>query len=560
MKALITILVCSCISALAGPIQGPLSGGLVTAGQISGAGGLLNSTLPEIWVNTNGVEDGKYLFTNLQHAINYALSTNFGILNSTVNPTNYNNLGYNIRLSQGNFYSPTGYLVNFIYPTSLKIEGGISWGTMISADSNVFVVSSTITDLGNKFEVDNAAIVGISNVVGALVRTPNNSTPVNDMVFNDDAFCTMIGGMTNYTPANNFFIIPANCPLLGLVGLAVYGGNDLIVNHCVFSTLADGILAMNDHCKIQNNQFYSIGDIIVNGTATAQNTNLWSRSDSSSFFGPASEAVQNEELSFGAAYVLDDEGDSEIHGDHIFQTGLGFKLGISQSQTYGVTKIFDEHFEPDGVLEYFIGISDGWAGQQLNVENIYCVGGGFTWKYILIHDFLTPATLVTNQPIPLVGSIYDFDRNNGFNFKVGDTNVANVTSTGISSTLYTGNGAGLTNLPTSALGLRLISTNFGNGQIYTNNYGSTILATANAVLVTAGVSGQACLQLRNNATLANGGATNYSALSTLVTSIATSYTNSISLLIPTNSVYTFTNTSTGAGDSATVIGGQILVY
>lgn len=101
----------------------------------------------------------------------------------------------------------------------------------------------------------------------------------------------------------------------------------------------------------------------------------------------------------------------------------------------------------------------------------------------------------------------------------------------------------------------LIQTNFNSGQIYTNSYGAPILVSANATLTTTGVSGNASLSLQIAGTI-----TNQVGISTIVTSIAQSYTNSISAMVPYNSTYTFTNTSAGAGDSAGVNGGQILVY
>lgn len=101
----------------------------------------------------------------------------------------------------------------------------------------------------------------------------------------------------------------------------------------------------------------------------------------------------------------------------------------------------------------------------------------------------------------------------------------------------------------------LIQTNFISGKLYTNIYGRPILATANATLATTGVSGNASLSL-----LASGYLTNVFGMSTIVTSIAMSYTNVISMVVPASQTYTFTNTSAGAGDSSAVLGGQILVY
>lgn len=108
--------------------------------------------------------------------------------------------------------------------------------------------------------------------------------------------------------------------------------------------------------------------------------------------------------------------------------------------------------------------------------------------------------------------------------------------------------------PTNTATGTLLQTNFISGKLYTNIYGRPISISANATLTTTGVSGNSSLSL-----LASGYLTNAFAMSTIVTSIAMSYTNVISMVIPASQTYTFTNTSAGAGDSSSVVGGQILV-
>lgn len=101
----------------------------------------------------------------------------------------------------------------------------------------------------------------------------------------------------------------------------------------------------------------------------------------------------------------------------------------------------------------------------------------------------------------------------------------------------------------------MIQTNFNSGQLYTNAYGATIEVSANATLAVAAVVGSAVLGLQVAGTI-----TNYSGTSTLITSIAMNSTNLIKAIVPYNSTYTFTNLSAGAGNSAGVVGGQIMVY
>jgi hypothetical protein len=103
----------------------------------------------------------------------------------------------------------------------------------------------------------------------------------------------------------------------------------------------------------------------------------------------------------------------------------------------------------------------------------------------------------------------------------------------------------------------VIQTNFASGVTYNNSYGVPILVNARVSLGAAAVAGQADIGLRCDASPANGGWTNDYAMSTLVTTIAMNYTNSLSITVPTNANWVFTNLSTGAGNTANVIGGQI---
>lgn len=121
--------------------------------------------------------------------------------------------------------------------------------------------------------------------------------------------------------------------------------------------------------------------------------------------------------------------------------------------------------------------------------------------------------------------------------------------------VYGGNVIMLGSVPATNVVFSIIQTNFVSGKLYTNTYGVPILVSANATLVTTGVAGNATLSL-----LASTYLTNAFSVGTLLTSIAMPYTNVLSMVIPASQTYTFTNTSTGAGNSASVVGGQILVY
>lgn len=124
--------------------------------------------------------------------------------------------------------------------------------------------------------------------------------------------------------------------------------------------------------------------------------------------------------------------------------------------------------------------------------------------------------------------------------------------------VYTGNGSGLTNIPPTGLrAFQLVQTNFVSGLVYTNFYGVPVHVSANAVLTTTGVAGDATLQLR---VTGNNGVTNQFGVQTTGASLGLTNISYLAALVDTNGTYTFTNTSTGSGDSATVSGGQILAY
>lgn len=99
----------------------------------------------------------------------------------------------------------------------------------------------------------------------------------------------------------------------------------------------------------------------------------------------------------------------------------------------------------------------------------------------------------------------------------------------------------------------ITETNFISGQIYTNTSGSIQVISSSATLGVAAVNGNSVMALESP-----GNQTNFFASSTLITSIAMSYSNYLAVAVPQGSTYTFTNRSTGAGNTASIFGGQIL--
>lgn len=104
-------------------------------------------------------------------------------------------------------------------------------------------------------------------------------------------------------------------------------------------------------------------------------------------------------------------------------------------------------------------------------------------------------------------------------------------------------------------------TNFVINQLYTNNNNGPQQVWANAVLTAAAVAGNTTLELIVD-TQAGPTAisTNWSAMKTSVSTIAEVYTNTITGYCPPGDLYYFTNTSSGAGNSAAVLGGQLITY
>jgi hypothetical protein len=137
------------------------------------------------------------------------------------------------------------------------------------------------------------------------------------------------------------------------------------------------------------------------------------------------------------------------------------------------------------------------------------------------------------------------------------TNTVPIYSTTIGSTniggTFTGNGSGLTNLNAANISHTIVNTNFGNGQLYTNNYGTAIAVSGSVLLTTASVAGYSQMALR-----VPGSMTNYATVISAVAGLTGSMTNAMATTyVPPLGTYIWTNTSSGAGDASAPVGGQI---
>lgn len=125
------------------------------------------------------------------------------------------------------------------------------------------------------------------------------------------------------------------------------------------------------------------------------------------------------------------------------------------------------------------------------------------------------------------------------------------TSSGSFSGSFTGNGNALTNVGT------VIQTNWVSGQVYVNPYPSAIRVSGSATLVVAAIVGNAVMSLEGSGVA--GSDTNQFGISTLITSIAMNCTNYLAIDVPAGGSFTWTNRSTGSGNSASVVRGQLRI-
>lgn len=102
----------------------------------------------------------------------------------------------------------------------------------------------------------------------------------------------------------------------------------------------------------------------------------------------------------------------------------------------------------------------------------------------------------------------------------------------------------------------LVNTNWISGGIYTNLTGRNLEVLGNVVLTTAAVAGYSQMALQ-----APGSVTNYASVISAIGGLTGAMTNAMSPVIVTNGgTFTWTNTSSGAGDSSTTFGGQYIVF
>lgn len=119
--------------------------------------------------------------------------------------------------------------------------------------------------------------------------------------------------------------------------------------------------------------------------------------------------------------------------------------------------------------------------------------------------------------------------------------------------VMSGNGAGLTNVTATVI---IVNTNWVSGQIYTNLTGRPITVSGSVVLTTASVAGYSQMALQ-----VPGSVTNYATVISAVAGLTGAMTNGMSpVFVSPFGTFTWTNTSSGAGDSSGTWGGQYLIH
>lgn len=216
-----------------------------------------------------------------------------------------------------------------------------------------------------------------------------------------------------------------------------------------------------------------------------------------------------------------------------------------------------------GAAANLISTSDFNRDGQPDLAGTSSSGGGVTAVFlnnaIFTGKFQGDGSGVTNLNITLTSgtsSVVTTPAGVGVNIQL-NTNSQPYLASG--DTIYRGNLNTATNLSSTNInfGLFPIQTNFISGLLYVNIYNRPIQVQANVGVTTAAVTGDAGMALWIQSGL-NRGTTNYESISTTVAvSLAMSYTNQLAGFIPTNAIYGFTNISSGAGNSAVLIGGQI---
>lgn len=130
-----------------------------------------------------------------------------------------------------------------------------------------------------------------------------------------------------------------------------------------------------------------------------------------------------------------------------------------------------------------------------------------------------------------------------------------ITANTLNGALF-GDGSGITNVQASNIAHTLTQTNIVIGQLYTNTATAPVqICGLAAALVEAAIAGRASVSVGISGQFTN---TPLAAITAITGTVVGSDTNALpTYIVPAGSTYKFTDTSTGAGNSVTLVGGQI---
>lgn len=424
--------------------------------------------------------------------------------------------------------------------------------------------SATIFPPGGTSGGNATNAIGKTNGLGFGVTTIDKLIATNITLTGSGNITTANG--TN--SAKNFI---ASSNLLGANFVAELT-NSVNVTQIGIGALAtqDAVAVGNGAHADQHSVGVGIGVTVVGGVGVGENSGA---SDNSVVIGSQSSAV-TESITIGQ-FGLSGVNSISIGnsssannraialGNNCVSSNMSIAIGDTVSSGVGRSNIvIGAGSSISGVRTNAIQIGRGSVAQN----NFFKVGGGNADNGFDVD--LSSGTLTAN--LGIFNSQFAADGGLIASGGDGSLNVESVTANGAGG--FSGIGTGVTALNaanvTSGIlpAARLISsqnvsvftlvqTNFISGFIYTNFYGAPIEVSTTAILTVTTVAGDATLEAR-----AINSATNKFTIQTVVGTLGTTNGSYLAVKVPVNGTYTFTNTSAGSGDSATLQGGQIFVY
>lgn len=408
----------------------------------------------------------------------------------------------------------------------------------------------------------------VSSSSGAAVEFTNNAGTGNFVqdtatTFPAAAHSAFVGVAAHFMGTTNWDLALPNGPVAGVLLLTNNGAGIFSISTTNLLTTANGPLTTND--------FNGDGkvDVVLNNSANAK-LQVFTNTGLGSFVSFWTNAVPG---NGGTSYQpstgdfnmdgLPDILSANSVGGYVILTNAGVGIGFATFETNEPTATsllpFVGDFNNDGRPDV------GWmATSQGNFQATITYNLPILYG-ILQGAFQGDANLATNGSITVAYSSAAVTPANAWSPGINNlgtlTEPTNYQPYSVSSAQVM-NGGNVTNVNNTNIVFTIfpIQTNLISGFWYTNKYNVPLLVTVNVVLSeaasTIGFTGVADWIPGG----AGVGATNFDTISTSATSLSTSMTNVFSFMVPANAPYTITNLSTGTGNSATLIGGQLMAF